>query len=174
MKITYRAAASQDGFIARADGDVTWLERIDVSSKASGIEDFFAEIGGLVMGRKTYDFVFDFGTWPYEDKPTWVCTRHELTALDGANLTVARSIDDVINDAKSFGIEHLWLLGGGRLASAFLDRGLLTTLSISEMPIKLGAGIPLFAGHTLEQIHDGERNVIEHANFRQIEISLRA
>lgn len=92
MKITYSAAASLDGFIAREDGDVSWLDEMDIGTNDTGLEEFFGTIDGLVMGRKTYDFVFNYGSWPYEDKPTWVCTHSDLEPLEGANLIIADAI----------------------------------------------------------------------------------
>lgn len=170
MKITYSAAASLDGFIAREDGDVSWLDKMNIGSNETGLEEFFRAIDGLVMGRKTYDFVFNYGSWPYEDKPTWVCTRSDLQPLQDANLIVVGDIDDVVSGAATRGIEHLWLVGGGRLASSFLAKGLITNLIISEMPIKLESGIPLFSDHNLDEILFDERNVINKVGFRQIEI----
>lgn len=173
MKITYSAAASADGFIARDNGDVSWLDEMNIDPKETGLDEFFRSIDGLVMGRKTYDFVFNYGSWPYEDKPTWVCTHSDLEPLEGANLMVAGDIDDVIRQATSKGIQHLWLVGGGRLASSFLTKGLITHLSIAEMPIKLGAGIPLFSDHRLEEIVFEERNDIPKGLFKQIEVTIK-
>ena len=172
MKVTYSVAASQDGYIARADGDVSWLEEMGVSTQEAGLDEFFARVGGLVMGRQTYDFIFDYGSWPYEDKPAWVCTHTKLKPLVGANLKIARSIDQVIEDADSSGIGHLWLLGGGQLASSFLTKGLLSEVHVTELPIKLGTGIPLFAAHSLEELPCESRNVTDQGHFRQIKIAL--
>ncbi len=101
MKITYAAAVSSDGFIAREDGDVAWLDEVDASSSQAELEEFFRGVGGLVMGRKTYDFVFNYGSWPYEDKPTWVCTSRQLERINGANLMVTADIQDVLLQAVS-------------------------------------------------------------------------
>lgn len=173
MKITYSAATSLDGFIARENGDVSWLDEMNIDASETGLEEFFSSIDGLVMGRNTYDFVFNYGSWPYEVKPTWVCTHSNLQPLDGANLIVVDDIDDVVSGAATRGIEHLWLVGGGRLASSFLEKGLITNVIIAEMPITLEVGIPLFADHKLEDIVSEERNVIEKIGFRQIEISIK-
>ena len=174
MKITYAAATSRDGFIAQEDGDVSWLDEINIDPNETGLEEFFASIDGLVMGRKTYDFVYNYGSWPYEDKPTWICTHSDLQPLEGANLVVVADIDDVVSGAASRGIKHLWLVGGGVLASSFLSKGLITNLSISELPISLGSGIPLFANHKLEDISYESKNVIQKSGFRQIEIVLNS
>jgi dihydrofolate reductase len=173
MKITYLAAMSLDGFIARENGDVSWLDELNISMSESGLEAFFKSVDGLVMGRATYDFVFHYGSWPYEDKPTWVCTHRDLEPLKGANLIIVSEIEEVIRQATSQGLKHLWLLGGGKLASSFLSQGLLTHLSLSEMPVQLGSGIPLFANHNLDQIPYVEREIIDKIKFRQIEYTLR-
>lgn len=172
MKITYYVAKSLDDFIARKDGDVSWLDDLDINMADTGYDDFFSSIDCLTMGRNTYDFVFNFGSWPYGDKPTWVCTNRELEPLEGANLKIVKTATDVVKEAESWGLKHLWLVGGGELASSFLEKKLITHLSISEMPIKLKAGIPLFANHKLENLSVEKTEIIQKKNFRQLEIVL--
>ena len=173
MKITYYAATSLDGFIAREDGDVSWLDDMNIDMDDTGYDEFFAGIDGLVMGRNTYDFVFNYGSWPYEDKPTWVCTSRELEILKGAHLKIVKTADDAVKQAESTGLKHLWLVGGGKLASSFLEKGLLTHLSISEMPVKLESGIPLFSDHKLEQLSTEKTERFQKKGFKQVEIALR-
>jgi len=172
MKITYSVATSLDGYIAREDGDVTWLDDMNIDASETGLEEFFASIDGLIMGRNTYDFVFNFGAWPYEDKLAWVCTHREIQTMDGANLIIVDEIEDVVGGAESRGLKHLWLVGGSKLASSFLGKGLITDLSIAEMPVKLGAGIPLFAAHKLDDISSEKREIKQKNGFRQIEIAV--
>ena len=174
MRITYYVATSLDGFIAREDGDVSWLDDLNIDMTDTGYDDFFASIDGLVMGRNSYNFVFDYGSWPYGDKPTWVCTSSELETLEGANLKIAKTADAAVKEAESKGLEHLWLVGGGKLASSFLEKGLLTHLSISEMPVKLELGIPLFADHKLENLSVEKTEIFPKKGFKQVEIALRA
>ncbi len=173
MKITYYVATSLDGFIAREDGDVSWLDDMDIDMTDTGYDDFFASIDGLVMGRSTYDFIFDYGSWIYEDKPSWVCTSRDLETLEGANLRIVETVDDVVKETELQGIKHLWLVGGGKLASSFFEKGLLTHLSISEMPINLESGIPLFANHKLENLSAEKTEIFQKKGFKQIEIVLR-
>ena len=174
MKITYHAASSSDGFIAREDGDVSWLDEAELDASDDSLEKFFAEVDGLVMGRGTYDFVFNYGAWPYEDKPSWVCTSRDLEALEGANLRIVDSVDAVMKGATAEGHEHLWLIGGGELATAFLKKGLLTHISITEMPVILGAGIPLFARHTLKNIPVENFSRTKKKGCDQLELTVSA
>ena len=71
MKITYYCAMSSDGYIARDDGDVSWLDEANIDESPSSYDEFFARVDGLAMGRGTYDFIFNYGSWPYGDVCTW-------------------------------------------------------------------------------------------------------
>jgi dihydrofolate reductase len=144
MKITYYVASSLDGYIAKEDGDVSWLDELAISLEETGYDEFYSTVGALVMGRNTYDMIQSFGSWPYGEKPTWICTAKEVAAIDGCNLQHGKTPQDVIKEAHDHGISHLWLVGGGKLASSFLEEKLLTHLSISQMPIILGGGTKLF------------------------------
>ncbi len=93
--------------------------------------------------------------------------------MEGANLKIVKTADDVIKEAESKGLKHLWLVGGGKLASSFLEKGLLTHLSISEMPVKLELGIPLFADHKLEELSAEKTEILQKKGFKQKEIALR-
>jgi len=144
MKTTYYVASSLDGYIAKEDGDVSWLENLDISMEDAGYEEFYSTVDALVMGRKTYEMVVSFGQWPYDDKPIWVCSNNSITPTEGSNLQAGSTPEEAFKAANKMGIKHLWLVGGGSLASSFLERNLLTNISLSLMPILLGSGIKLF------------------------------
>ena len=144
MKVTYYVATSVDGYIAKLDGDVSWLDTLGISPEETGYEEFLSSVDGLVMGRNTYEFIYNYGKWPYNNIPTWVCTSKSLDVIEGCQLQEGKNLNSVIKEAKSLGIEHLWLVGGGKLAASFINDKALTHLSISHMPIILGSGIKLF------------------------------
>jgi dihydrofolate reductase len=144
MKVTYYVASSLDGFIAAEDGSVAWLDELGIAMEDTGYDAFYATVDALVMGRGTYEMIHSFGTWPYGDKPTWVCTNGEIEPMEGANIQKGKLPDEVAAEAGKTRINHLWLVGGGKLAASFLDAGLLTDISISQMPVMLGKGIRLF------------------------------
>ncbi len=173
MMITYSAAVSEDGFIAREDGDVKWLDDLQIEADDTGLQEFFANVDGLVMGRRTYDFVFDYGSWPYGEKPSWVCTSREIQLLEGANLIATDSIAEVVSDVITQGLGHLWLVGGAALSQLCCDEGLLTNLSLHRMPVKLGAGIPLFARHTLDDLPATSSVRKQLRGFQQIDVVLK-
>ena len=144
MKTTYYVGASADGFIAKKDGDVSWLEESGVPLEETGYEEFYATVDALVMGRKTYEMIVSFGEASYGDKPVWICTNGQIKAMGGCNLQPNLSPEDIVKSAQDMGIKHLWLVGGGSLASSYLEKSLLTNISVTQIPIILGEGIPLF------------------------------
>ena len=143
MKTTYYAASSLDGYIAKADGDVSWLETLDISMEETGYDTFYATVDALVMGRKTYEMIISFGEWPYGDKPVWVCSSQTIEAIEGCNLQAGKTPVEACREAESMGAKHMWLVGGGSLAASFITEKRLAYLSISQMPVILGGGIRL-------------------------------
>lgn len=171
MLVTYYVASSLDGYIAKEDGDVSWLEELDISLEETGYDKFYSTVDALVMGRNTYEMIVSFGQWPYGDKPVWVCTSHEIQTMKGCNLQVGNTPETAYQSASEMKIKHLWLVGGGSLASSFLKNNLLTNISLSLMPIILGNGIKLFGAlptpveltkHNLEP-HDSGMLQLEYA-----------
>jgi dihydrofolate reductase len=146
MKVTYYVASSLDGYIAKEDGDVSWLEELNISMEDAGYDEFYSTVDALVMGRKTYEMIVSFGQWPYGDKPVWVCSSNKITPIEGNNLQAGSTPEEAYKAANEMNIKHLWLVGGGSLASSFLENNLLTNISLSLMPIILGSGIKLFGG----------------------------
>jgi len=173
MKTTYYCAMSLDEFIATEDNDVSWLDDMEADESESSYDEFFASVDGLAMGRGTYDFIFNYGSWPYGSLPTWIFTSKSLKTLEGANLKLVKTVDDFIRETNTQKMKHIWLVGGGKLASSFLQRGVLTHLSITEAPIELNAGIPLFSDHKLENIQSVKAESIQKKGHKQIEIVLR-
>lgn len=144
MKTTYYVASSLDGCIAKKDGDVSWLDELNISMEDAGYDEFYSTVDALVMGRKTYEMIVSFGQWPYGDKPIWVCSNNKITPMKGCNLQAGNTPQEAYQAAVKMNIKHLWLVGGGTLASSFLVNNLLTNISLSLMPIILGGGIKLF------------------------------
>jgi len=173
MKVTYYVASSLDGYIAKSNGDVSWLDEIVTPLEETGYEEFFSTVDALVMGRKTYEMIYDFGTWPYGNKPVWVCTSSKIKLMEGCNLQAGATPEEAFNLAKEMNINHSWLVGGGSLASSFLKNNLLTNVSLSLMPIILGGGIKLFGELSNPVPIKEESSKSYNSGFRQIEYSIK-
>ena len=70
MKASVFIATSLDGFIARQDGALDWLPAD--GGEPHGYDEFIATVDALVIGRKTFETVLTFDTWPYGSKPVVV------------------------------------------------------------------------------------------------------
>ena len=145
MSVIYYAAMSVDGFIATATGGVEWLETLPPVDDGYGYDSFYGGVDALVMGRATYEQIQDFGEWPYAGKPAWVLSRGLLPAMHPDVILSQASVQEVMAEIRARGLGVTWLVGGGQLARAFLDAGLVTELYVTITPHLLGAGIPLLA-----------------------------
>ena len=148
--ITYYVACSADGYIADADGGIGWLDNFQGAGEDYGYKEFFDSMDGLVMGRKTYEQIRGFGSWPYGEKPCWVFSRQEIEV--GENIIAVDTIDSLLHakQCEEGSVERLWLVGGGALAGWFASQNLINRCMIFVMPCLLGNGIPLFGAEGVQ------------------------
>ena len=145
MLTTAFIATSIDGFIARKDGGIDWLPDGD-GSEDYGYRAFMDSVDAIVMGRNTYEFVMSLGTWPYGDKPVVALSSRRVYIPESISPTVewmAASPPEVVQRLGDRGFDHLYI-DGGKTIQSFLWEGLLHRLIITQIPILLGTGIPLF------------------------------
>ena len=142
-------AASLDGFIARPDGGIDWLDRVNAGAPPGedfGFAQFIASVDALVMGRHTFEQALTFGEWPYGAMPV-VVLSHSLRRLPaGVPATVSVSSEspaDLVLRLTAEGARHLYIDGGLTIQS-FLAAGLIDELTVTVVPVLLGAGKPLF------------------------------
>jgi len=150
-------AVSLDGYIARTNGAVDWLDDFDPAE--FDFEGFLGTVGTLIIGRKTFDQVMEFGEWPYEDRRTIVLTSRDLPdkrpakteAYGGSLVELARLLRDDRSDTGD-----VWIVGGASVVTQFLFGGLVDQLEMFIIPEILGDGIRLFgrdaAGTTLKLV----------------------
>jgi dihydrofolate reductase len=162
---------SLDGFIAGPNDELDWLGGGESSASAAGGEPeppatfaaFLAEIGALLMGRRTYDVVCGMkGPWPYGDLPMLIATsRGALAQPRPSARAVQGSIAELVAEAKQVAGDRDVYVDGGRLIRSALDAGLVDEITMTIVPVVIGRGIPLFAGvvrqHRLELL--GHRTI---------------
>jgi len=159
VKASVFIATSLDGFIARANGDLDWLP--PGGGEEHGYDAFMATVDALVIGRKTFETVLTFDTWPYGEKPVYVLSTRTLApALPGAVVErMSGAPAEIVSQLAARGVRHAYV-DGGITIQRFLQAGLIQRLTITRIPVLLGAGIPLFG--TLQ--HD---IVLRHVATRQ-------
>jgi dihydrofolate reductase len=144
-EVVYYVATSLDGYIATPDGGVEWLTPFQTGSEDYGYANFYRSIDALVMGSRTYEVSLDLGPWPSPDKPTWVFTRRQLRIAHPSVTLTSAEPGDLLRQLAQRGLKHVWLMGGGQLASSFRADGLISQYIIAVVPVFLGTGIALFA-----------------------------
>jgi len=137
-------ATSLDGFIARPDGGLDWLDRVHVPGDDHGFAAFFEAVDTLVVGRGTYDVVLGFDPWPYAGKRVVVLTHRPASPRHGEAFFSGPPAA-LVERLAAEGARHLYV-DGGSVVSQFLAAGLVDDLTISIIPVVLGDGIRLFQG----------------------------
>jgi dihydrofolate reductase len=155
-------AASVDGFIARPDGDVDWLHGAEYSRPDAGdfgYGAFMRLVDFLVMGSRTFEKVRSFSPWPYGKTPVIVLSSRNLTiptTLQGKVRAEDLEPEELVSRLEAEGARRLYIDGGATI-QRFLKAGLINELTITQIPILLGGGIPLFGSIGIELALQHER-----------------
>ena len=140
-------AASLDGYIARPDGAVDWLDKLsDPEGHAKHYHKFYGQVGSIIMGRKTYEEVLGFGVdWPYSNLDCYVATRKEgYTPTTPKTKIISKLSRDSIKEIQDAHNGHLWIVGGGEVVAQLWNNDLIDEWIIAVIPVILGNGLPLF------------------------------
>ncbi|WP_333815296.1 dihydrofolate reductase family protein [Tabrizicola sp.] len=141
-------AVSLDGKIARPDGGIDWLVA-DYTPEGLGFEDFYADVGAILMGRGTYDAIAG-QDWPYADKAVTVLTSGPLDELPSGVRARSGALAAVAAELEAEGHGTIWVEGGGQVIRDMIGLGKLDILEMAVIPIILGGGIPMFPPGTPE------------------------
>jgi dihydrofolate reductase len=152
-RVTIHMAASLDGFIARKDGRVDWMETSDEFADGATLEPGFVEaflktIDCYVMGSRTYETALGFEAqglgWVYGDKPTFVLTSRELPRTRDNVEFYSGDLAELVNERLRPRFRSIWFAGGGALCAECLRLGLADEVRYSILPVLIGDGIPFF------------------------------
>jgi dihydrofolate reductase len=152
-RITIHMAASLDGFIARKDGTVDWLETSDEFAAGDALDPatvqaFLATIDCYVMGSRTYEAAVRFEAggfgWPYGDTPTFVLTSRQLPRSRDTIEFHSGDLAHFVNERLRPRFRNIWFVGGGMVSAECVRLGLADELRYSILPILIGSGISFF------------------------------
>ena len=142
-KIIYYVATSADGYIARPDGGVEWLDRPRPKG-AYGMGAFFKSVDTVLMGRETYDVARGLGAEGHPGKKNYVFTRARRRPASAPGVEFVRGpVGDFARRLRAERGKDIWLMGGAALAASFLDEGQLDEIFVHVIPVLIGEGIPL-------------------------------
>jgi dihydrofolate reductase len=144
MTVSVFIGTSVDGFIARPNGDLDFLP--EGGGEPHGYDEFMASVDALVIGRKTFETVLGFATWPYGAKRVVVLSSQpvDFSAVRGGVVEqMAGPPAEIVAKLAARGAHHIYV-DGGITIQGFLRAGLVQRLIITRVPVIIGAGIPLF------------------------------
>jgi dihydrofolate reductase len=152
-RVTIHMVASLDGFIARKDGRVDWLETSDEfvggdSLDLGFVEAFLKTIDCYVMGSRTYETALNFEAkglgWSYGDKPTFVLTIRVLPRTRDTVEFYSGDLAQFVNERLRPVFGSVWFVGGGAVSGECLRLGLADEIRYSILPILIGDEVPFF------------------------------
>ena len=150
-KIIVYIATSADGYIARPDGDVEWLNRRS-STDDYGIREFYSSIDTILWGRKTYDWALAYHrkigskAHIFDTKvANYVFTHHAPKDVAPGGQFVSEPVKDFAERLRAGSGKNIWMMGGGEIIASFLDAGEIDEFDIHVIPTFIGEGIPLIA-----------------------------
>src|SRR5258708_19146404 len=170
--VTIHMVASLDGFIARKDGRVDWLEVSDEFEDGDTldpdfVQEFLKTIDCYVMGSRTYETALDFEAkglgWAYGDKPTFVLTRRNLPKTRETVELYSGDLGHLVNERLKPSFRSIWFVGGGAVSGECLRLGLVDEIRYSIMPIPDRRRDPVLPGarqrcrpapHGNESVHE--------------------
>src|ERR1700758_2150277 len=167
-KVTLHVVSSLDGFIARKDNSVSWLDgngsvyEAGVSISAEEIAAFVKAIDCYVLGSRTYEHALELG-WPYGDTPTVVVTKRKLPCTRKTVEFYSGDLTRLVGEILAPRYRNIWLVGGAILGQSFLKLGLVDEIRLMLAPVTLGDGLHLFGNSgTEERWH--LKNIVAYKN----------
>ena len=152
--VTLHVVSSLDGFIAKNDNSVSWLDSTSAYEAGVSISEeeaatFVKAIDCYVLGSRTYEHALELG-WPYGDTPTVVVTCREWPARPIVEF-YSGDLKALVDMRLAPRYRNIWLVGGAILCQRFLDLGLVDEIRLTIAPVLLGEGLRLFGGSLTEE-----------------------
>ena len=143
-KVILYIAMSLDGYIAKEDGDLSFLNTVADPPEDYGYETFLATIDTVIMGRKTNDKVLSFGIeFPHRDKRCFVISRSRRGKDENVEYYNG-GVNELIKELKGAEGLDVFIDGGAELVFELMKQDLIDRYIISIIPVMLGGGIQLF------------------------------
>ncbi len=177
-RVTIHMAASLDGFIARRDGAVDWMDVADEYAAGETldpafVESFLKSIDCYVMGSRTYETALQFEVqgagWAYGDKPTYVLTSRDLPRTRESVTLYSGDLAELVYVTLRPRYRNIWFAGGGMVCGECLRLGLADEVVYTILPVVIGDGIRFF--ENLER--DVDLHLVEVKAYRSGMVELR-
>lgn len=146
--VTIHMVSSLDGFIAKKDGSLSWMETQDTYEKGvilsdQEIHDFLASIDCYVIGSNTYEQALALG-WPYGETAVFVLSNRNLKSERKNVKFLQGDLIQIINNELKSNYKNIWIAGGRIVTKDLLRLGLADEITVTILPVILGDGILFF------------------------------
>jgi dihydrofolate reductase len=168
--VTLHMISSLDGFIAKHDNTVAWMDtpgsvyEPGVSISEEAVSTFLKSIDCYVLGSRTYEHALQLG-WPYGDTPVVVVTTRKWPQASTRKSIEFYSgdLNTLVDEKLAPRYRNIWLVGGAMLSQHFLEQGLVDEIRLTIAPVLLGEGLRLFDGSQKDKRWN-LKNVIAYKN----------
>jgi dihydrofolate reductase len=164
--VTLHVVSSLDGFIAKNDNSVSWMDSSgDVYERGvteDGAEEVLESIDCYVVGSRTYEHALQLG-WPYGETPTIVVTNRQLPSTRQSVEFYSGDLKRLVTEILAPRYHNIWLVGGAMLGQSCLRLGLVDEIRLMIAPVLLGDGLHLFGDSGTEQKWQ-LKNVVAYKN----------
>jgi len=167
-RVTLHLVSSLDGFIARKDNSISWLDgggsvyEAGISISDEEAAAFVKTIDCYVLGSRTYEYALELG-WPYGDTPTVVVTNRAWPSARESVEFYSGDLKTLVDVKLAPRFRNIWLVGGAMLCQRFLSLGLVDEMVLTVAPVLLGDGLRLFGHSQMEKVWD-LKNVVAYKN----------
>lgn len=154
--VTLHMVSSLDGFIAKADNSVGWLNDAGsvyekgVSISEEEVAAFVKAIDCYVMGSRTYEHALELG-WVYGDTPVVVVSNREWPSARESVEFYSGDLAALVDRKLAPRFRNIWIVGGAMMCERFLSLGLVDEIRLTIAPVLLGDGLRLFGALTEER-----------------------
>lgn len=153
-KLSLFIASSLDGYIAKPNDDLSFLNIVEKEGEDYGYAAFTATIDTIILGRKTYEYVLHkTGSSFYDNgqRDVYVITRTERPGI-GRTTFYTGNLTDLVHRLKSGSGKNIYCDGGAEIVNELLQQDLVDDFIISVLPILVGSGTRLFKDNRPEQL----------------------
>jgi dihydrofolate reductase len=165
--VTLHMVCSLDGFIAKHDNSVAWMDSpgdaypAGASISAEEVVAFLKSIDCYVMGSRTYEHALELG-WPYGETPVVVVSSRQWTEARTSVEFYSGDLTSLVYEKLAPRYKNIWLVGGAMLCQRFLELGLVDEIRLTIAPVLLGDGLRLFG--SLQEQRWKLKNVVAYKN----------
>ena len=166
-RVTLHMVSSLDGFIAKNDNSVSWLDSGSVYEAGTSFSEeeiaaFLKSIDCYVLGSRTYEHALQLG-WVYGDTPAIVVSSRQWPPARKSVEFYSGDLKTLVDVKLASRYRNIWLVGGAMLCKSFLDLGLVDEIRLTIAPVLLGEGLRLFNGSLAEKKWN-LKNVVAYKN----------